>query len=178
MTLIGLLFAGEAAAAEPSLLLYINPQEYNHDVNIGLKPYYSRWVSRGPAAEAAARKTLGPHFQTVDVCEGNKTADVIVSISPRIEYNPAPQRYYARVKVRFYMGDGRVLGTLKATGHHEGWINSPFADDDVRLAFEDAMQNIAGQYAADSTIQANLHQAMQSDFTRTPCEMVGAIPGK
>lgn len=179
MALVGMLLAGTVSAVEPpSLLLYINPQEYGHEVNIGMKPYFSKWVARGPAVEAAARNALAPHFRNVEVCEGNKAADVIAAISPQLNYNPVSERYYAKVKVRFYTGDGKALDSLHATGYHVAPINSVFIDNDVRLAFEDAMQNIAGQYVADGTMQVNLHQAMQSDFTRMPCEMVGMIPGK
>jgi len=179
MTLIGLLLAGTATATEPpSLLLYMNPHEYGHEVNIGMKPYFSKWVARGAAVETAARKVLSSHFRDVDVCEGNKAADVIATISPHLNYNPAPGRYYARVKVRFYLGNGQLLGTLNATGHHDAPINSAFTDADVRLAFEQAMQDIAAQYVADATIQDNLQKNMQSEFTRMPCEMVGMIPDK
>ena len=178
-TLIGLLLATSATAAEPpSLLLYMNPHEYGNEVSIGMKPYFSKWVARGAAVEMAASKVLAAHFRQVGLCEGNKAADVIAAISPQLNYNPAPGRYYARVKVRFYMGNGQWLGSLKATGQHAAPINSAFTDDDVRQAFEQAMQDIAGQYVADATIQENLHKAMQSDFTRMPCEMVGMIPDK
>lgn len=174
-----LLFAGTAVAAEQqSLLLYINPHEYSQESYLGMKPYFSKWVANGPAAMAAAIKTLGPLFKNIDVCEGNKAADLIATISPQLSYNPVPDRYYAKLKVRFYTGDGKLLGSLKATGYRMAPINSMSSDADAQLAFENAMQDIAAQYAADTGLQAALQQAMQSDFTRMPCEMVGMIPGK
>ncbi len=179
MLMIWLLFMKSATAADqPSLLLYISPQEYKHEVSIGMKPYYSRWVARGPALEQAARKTLSAHFRNVDVCEGNKAGDVIATLSPQLSYNPAPGRYYAKVKVAFHTGDGRLLGTLKATGQRDASIVSSFIEEDVRLAYEDAMQHIAELYSADTAMQENLRQALQADFTHMPCEMVGMIPGK
>jgi hypothetical protein len=176
---IGLLLAGTSVAAgPPSLLLYINPHEYTQETYIGMKPYFSKWVSKGPAAMAAARKGLTPLFKSVDVCEGNKAADVIATISPSLNYNPAPDRYYAKLKVRFYSGDGKLLGSLTANGYRTAPINSAFSDGDAQLAFEDAMHGIATQYTADAALQQNLQLAMQSDFTPMPCEMVGMIPGK
>lgn len=179
ISMLALLLAGTAAAAEQqNLLLYINPHEYSQEAYLGMKPYFSKWVATGPSAMAAAQKTLAPLFKSVGICEGNKAADVIATISPQLYYNPVPDRYYAKVKVRFYTGDGKLLGSLNATGHRTAPINSAFSDADAQLAFENALQDIATQYPADATLQTGLHQAMQSDFTRMPCEMVGMIPGK
>lgn len=179
ITLLGLIPAATAIAAEQqSLLLYINPHEYSRETNIGMKPYFSKWVVNGPAAVAAAEKALAPLFSSVGVCEGNKSADVIATISPQLNYNPVPGRYYAKVKVRFHGGDGRLLGSLQTTGRYDAPINSAFSDKDIQLAFEKAMQDVATRYGADIELQDNLRRAMQSDFTRMPCEMVGMIPGK
>jgi hypothetical protein len=179
ISMIALLLAGTSVAAEQqSLLLYINPHEYSRESYLGMKPYFSKWVTTGPAAMAAARKTLGPLFKSIDVCEGNKAADVIATISPQLYYNPVPDRYYAKVKVRFYTGDGKLLNSFSASGYRTAPINSAFSDTDAQKAFEDAMHDIATQYGADNALQQSLQQAMQSDFTHMPCEMVGMIPGK
>lgn len=175
----GLVLAGSAIAAEPpSLLIYINPQEYSHEVNLGLKPIINKWVARGPAAEAAALKKLAPHFKSVEVCEDNKTADVIATIKPYLSYSAVPGRYNTKVSVRFYKADGKFLGRIKTSGKHEASLNSVFADNDVRLAFEDAMQNMVDLYMADQKLQDAMQQVPQEGMTPMPCEMVGAIPSK
>ncbi len=173
-----LMFEAASAADQPSLLLYINAKEYSHETNIGMKPYFSRWVARGPAVEAAALKTLTPHFKTVGVCENTQAADVIAWISPKLNYNPAPGRYYAGVKVHFYLGDGRLLGSVQATGEHDAPINSVFVDNDVRLAYEDAMQKIVTKFTADATLQQAMQTGLQTDFTRMPCAMVGVLSNR
>jgi hypothetical protein len=178
-TFLGWVLAGSAVAAEPpSLLIYINPQEYSHEVKLGLQPIINKWVARGPATEAAALKVLAPHFKSVDVCEGNKAANVIASIKPYLSYSAAPERYNTKVSVRFYRTDGKLLGRIKTSGKHDASLNSVFVDNDVRLAFEDAMQNMVKLYTTDQKLQDAIHQAQQEDLTPMPCEMVGAIPAK
>ena len=135
-------------------------------------------AAAGPALEAAERKTLAPHFSGVDMCEGNRAADVIATMRSSISYNPVPGRYNASVKVRFYSGDGKLLGKLHAHGQRDAAINSSFIDDDVRLAFEAAMQNIADKFTQDTALNQAIQASMQADPTHMPCSMVGLVPGK
>jgi len=180
--LLGLaLLAGSVSGAmagdgsEPSLLIYISPHEYNHEVRIGAHPYYTAWVLRGPLVEKAARTALQPLFREVDSCDGSNSADVIVWLKPQLSYNPALGRYYVQIKAQFHLGNANHLATLKATGQYDGFLGSVYVDSQVQQAYADAMQDIVRQYAAD----ANLHEAIRSGLakgiTRSPCGMVPLI---
>jgi len=181
LLLLTLWLTGGAASAlaqdrtEPSVLIYINPNEYSHEVHVGYRPYFSAWISRGPMLEKAATDALKPHFSEAGLCEGNNTADVIVWLKPSLTYNPIG-RYYARVRAKFYLGDGKHLGDLKATGKHDGAMGSSFVEEEVRQAYDNAMQDIARQYAADGKLHEAIRSSLAKDITKMPCAMVSMIP--
>lgn len=172
-----LLVAMNAGADDlPTLLVYQNPQEYSHEVRVGMMPYFSRWVLKGPAVDAAALAAFAPHFSEVGRCDGASGADVLVWLRPRIHYNPVASRYYAQVTAQFHLGNGKYLTTLKTTGEQPGPVQTVYADELVRKAFDTAMQDIARQYAADAAIQQAIADARAQDITRAPCAIIGAIP--
>lgn len=172
----GLLVAGSAIADPASLLIYINPHEYSHDVKLSMQPMLNKWVTRGPLLEAAAQKELAPHFSSVDMCEDNKTADVVASLKPYLSYSALPGTYNAKVSVRFYSADGKFLGRIKASGKQDGPLNTEFADKFTGQAFEDAMKHVAEMFSADQKLQDAIQNASKQDSKAMPCEMVGAIP--
>lgn len=143
-----------------------------------MKPYFSHWVARGPAVEAAARKSLATHFSSIAMCQGNMAADVLAVIVPKIHYNPVPGRYKTKVTVVFLSGDGKPLGNLVASGQFDAPINSVYIEDDISRAFEDAMSGIAVQFASNSHLQQGVQQLMQGDMTRMPCEMATVLPAQ
>lgn len=181
LLLLTLLLSGGAASAlaqdgtEPSVLLYINPHEYSHEVHVGYRPYFSAWIRRGPMLEKAATEALKPNFSKLDLCEGSNTADVIVWLKPSLTYNPIG-RYYARVRANFYLGDGKHLGDLKATGKYDGTMGSSFVEEEVQQAYGNAMQDIARQYAADGKLREAIRSGLAKDITKMPCAMVSMIP--
>lgn len=169
-----LCLAGTAMAEERAkLLIYISPHEYEHPVQLGIMPYFNTWIERGPLVQEASREALAPHFASVGVCDGSNAGDVIAWVKPQLTYNPSSRFYYAKVKVQFHLGDGRHLGTLKAEGQRNGFIDSAFINSDVRKAYDAAMQDIARQYAADAALQQAVHDGLAKDFTRAPCSIVG-----
>jgi hypothetical protein len=168
-----------AARAEdkPSLLLYISPS-YTQEVRLGVQPYYGVWVDRIDAAKSAAHKHLAPFFSTIEACEGINVGDMIAKIKPQLTFNPMLGFVQAQVKIEFNLGDGRDLGTLSAVGQQFGFIDSPFVQDDVRKAFDKAMQSIAEKYAADTRLQENIRAGLASDFKRPPCGVIGLMPSR
>ena len=175
--LLGLLAADLSMAEDqPEALIYISPQEYSHEVRLGVPPYFSRWMLKGPAVEAAARETLAPHFSSVALCDGVSGADVLVWVKPNITYNPGIKRYYAQIKAQFHLGSGKQFGAYKATGEVEGAIGSAYADQAVKQAFSLAMQDIVRQYLADTAAQQTLTAALAQHQTKVPCALIGAIP--
>jgi hypothetical protein len=173
--LAALAFTGLARAGEgkPDLLLYINPDEYTHEVRLGIVPIYIIWARNGPALEAAARAALEPHFGSVGMCEGSDGADVVVWLRPQLTYSPNFEKFYAKVTARFFRADGKPIGKLQATGEALGLRGlRTTVDAQVQQAYHHAMQQIAAQYASDTQLQ----QAIDPDLTRAPCAMVALNP--
>lgn len=178
LALIILCLAGAARAEDkPSLLLYFG-QQTTQDVQVGYPPYYSVWVDRIDAAKSAAHKHLAAYFNTIDECKGVDVGDVIVKVKPQLSYNPGLGIFFAQVRMEFSLGDGRHIGTLKATGQEFSYIDSKYVQEVVRKAYDVAMQNIAQQYASDTQLQESIRAGMATDFKRTPCGMVGLVPSQ
>ncbi|OIQ82011.1 hypothetical protein GALL_362170 [mine drainage metagenome] len=174
--LLVLLAAGPAVAEDkPDLLIYINPNDFSREVQLGVMPFSIKWIRKGPAIEAAAREALAPYFSSVALCDGTSGADVLVGIKADLTYNPGIQFYYAKIQARFHLGNGKVFGAYKATGEVNGFIGSAFAERQVQEAFSLAMRGIVQQYAADAAAQQTL-AAMPRDQTKVPCALIGAIP--
>jgi hypothetical protein len=179
LVLLLLMPAGVALSDEsrsPSLLVYINPGEYIYETHIGVPPYYSVWIMKGPILEMAAMKAIKPYFDHVGLCHGSDVSDVIVWLTPQLTYNPLVGRYYAQVRAQFHLGNAKHLATLKTTKHYDGFIGSSYSTNQVQLAFEDAMQDIMQQYAADARLQEAVHSAVLSGVVGAPCALVGMIP--
>ncbi|MCX7627795.1 MAG: hypothetical protein N2Z69_05200 [Methylophilaceae bacterium] len=169
---LGFVGGVQADAFKPDLLMYIHPDEYAHEVRLGIVPIYIIWARNGPALEAAARAALQPHFNSVGMCEGGNGADVVVWLRPQLTYNPNLETFYAKVSARFFRADGKPIGRLKATGTAHGFRGSRTIDAQVQQAYDDAMRQIAAQFAVD----AALRQAIEPGIARTPCAMVALIP--
>jgi len=163
------------AEGEPSLIVYMSPEKYNHPVLVGVAPLYTRWVYQAEIAEEAATKALATKFADVSTCDAGKRSDIIAWVKPRMVYNPAVGTYYAKLKVELHLGDGRPLATYKAEGQHDGSINSIFVVDEVSLAFDDAMRQIMLKLQADSNLQTKIQSAMAAGFTRSPCSMAAVL---
>jgi hypothetical protein len=182
--LVGLLLLMPAGATtaradgdrSPSLLIYISPAEYSYETRIGVLPYYSFWVLKGPILERAAMNAIKPHFDRVELCQGSNTAEAIIWLTPQLTYNPTIGRYYAQVRAQFYLGNAKRLTTLNATGHYDGFIGSSYAANQIQQAFEAAMQEIMRQYAADAGLQEAIRSVASSGLPGAPCALVGMIP--
>jgi len=169
--------AGQGMAADkPDALIYINPNEFSHEIRLGVPPYFSQWILKGPVVEAAAREALAPHFASVALCDGVSGADVLVWVKPNVTYNPSIRRYYARLNVQFHLGSGKQFGVYKATGEQDGAIGSIYAEQQVQQAFNAAMADVVRQYLADVSAQQVLTNAMLQNQTKVPCALIGAIP--
>lgn len=174
---LGIPAAGLALADDrPDALIYISPHEFSYEVRLGAPPYFSRWILKGPAVEAAAREALAPHFSAVALCDGVSGADALVWVKPNVTYNPGIKRYYAQIKAQFHLGSGRQYAVYKATGEVDGAIGSVYADQSVQQAFNLAMRDIMQQYLADAAAQQTLAAARAQHQTKVPCALIGAIP--
>lgn len=165
-------WSAHAQEAKPSLVMYISPNEYSHEVRLGLLPYYIVWARKGPALERAARTALQSDFGDVTMCEGSNGGDVIVWLQPQLNYSPPVSTYHAKVTAHFFRADGKPIGTLKATGTQQGAIGSRLVDTYVQQAFDHAMRDIAAQFTRNSALQ----QAIDTALPKTPCAMVALVP--
>ena len=173
--MLSLAGSGVVWAEQPSMLIYMSPERYNHPTVVGVAPMYTRWVYQAEAAENAAFKAMSAKFKDVGVCDGGKSADVVAWVKPRLVYNPAVGTYFAILKLELHLGDGRTLATYKATGQHNGSITSIYMDDEVNRAYDDAMRQIMAQMQADTALQNNIQSAITTNFTRSPCGMVSVL---
>lgn len=164
-----------AASEQPSVLIYISPDKYNHPLRIGLLPYYSHWVKQGEVAEKVASKALEKHFSKVGMCEAGLSSDIVVWVKPRLIYNPGVGRYYAMLKVQFHLGDGSPLATYKAVGEQDGNIGSAYVDETIDKAFGVAMENIESLFVNDATLQQAISTAKDKGFPHSPCGMVAVF---
>jgi len=171
---IGLLFGMPARAEEtkPSLVIYIAPQEYSHDVRLGIIPVYIIWARNGPPLEKAARASLQPYFSDIGLCQGSNSADAVVWLKPELRFSGLYASYSADVTAQFYTGDGKPIGTLKATGVQQSTIGTLMIKEHVQMAYDKAMREIAAKFAADTRLQ----QAIPVSGPRSPCAMAPLVP--
>ena len=169
---LGCTGAVQAQDAKPDLLLYIHPDEYRHEVRLGVLPYYIVWAHKGQPLERAARQAFEGRFGKIGMCEGTNGADMVVWLQPVLTYSPPMEIYHAKVVARFFRADGRQIGQLEATGTYPSEIGSNLVETHVQNAFDAAMQSIVDQYAA-STAIAN---AMDTSLPKSPCALVALVP--
>lgn len=163
---------------KPSLSIYIRPGDYNYEQRLGVIPYYAVWARSGPALEQSARRALTPLFGDVAFCEGNITSDVIVWLEPHLKYIAPTAAFSARVKARFYRGDGKKLGKITATGTQESPVGSRFSDEHIQQAYDKALLDIAAKLQADPAMLHSVSMPMGEDLTKSPCAVVGIFPEK
>lgn len=169
-----LLLGGSALAdeAKPELVIYIAPNEYSHDVRLGIIPVYIIWARNGPPLERAARTALQPYFSRIDLCQGSNAGDAVVWLKPELRFSALYATYSADVTAQFYRADGKPIGTLRATGLQQSTIGTLMIQEHVQMAYDKAMQEIARKYAADTALQ----QAIDPAAGKSPCAMVPLIP--
>jgi hypothetical protein len=178
LALMFVCIAGTAQAEDkPGLLLYFS-QQTTQFVQVGVPPVESVWVDRIDGAKNAAHQVLAPFFSSINDCDGMNQSDLIAKVKPKLSYGPSGGVFNAEIRVEFKLGDGRHVGTLKAFGHHAGYIDSVYAEDSAHMAIDAAMQSIAEQYAADSQLQERIRAGLATDLKRVPCGMVGLEPSR
>lgn len=171
-----LLTASMAAGAAPaaSALVYIDQREYDHPIKLW-HFYYDYWYKQGPAVEPIALADLKPLFSDIGMCEGQKTADVVVLVKPRMIYNPHFTTFYATLHTQVYSGSGRLLGQYKGEGEHRGFLDVAPAQQ-VRKAYNLAMQDAVKQMQADSQLQEVLAKGKPDNQADISCGTIPLLP--
>jgi hypothetical protein len=164
--------AVHAEEAKPDLLMIIEANEYEHEVRLGFIPHYIVWARKGPALEKAARQAFGPSFSDIRMCKSNENADAVAWLQSNLSYNPMMMTYYAKVTARLYRSDGRLLETFVATGTARDFYGSRLIETHVQEAYNQAMKDIAAQFAANNAAQ----QGIDRTLPMSPCSLVTLVP--
>ena len=156
------------AAASPSGLLYISPNDYSHSVRL-LHPYFDYWFEQGPLVEPIAFEALKEKLPDISMCKANETADTIIRIKPSLFYNPQMRVYHGRLIATVFSGGGNVLGTYVGEAQQQGFLSVNHATQlHIKKVYALAMQNLLIKLeikpVADSIKAEN----------KLPCGLVGA----
>lgn len=171
---LGITSSGASSAPAGRALMYISPQDYTHDIKLW-HFYYSYWFNQGSAIEPVALAALKPVFADIALCEGNKAADIVVWIKPRMFYNPHMTVYYGTVAANVYSGSGKFIASYKADVQHVGFLDvQPAAQ--ITVTYEAAMQQIISKMQADNAVLGLAARGLAADETAMPCSMVAILP--
>lgn len=159
-------------AIKPNMLIYIHPQEYSHQIKLW-HYFHDYWFSQGPVVEPLAKEMLGKAYGEVSICEGNQSGKVLVWLQPRMYYNPQVQVYYGKITVNAYTGIGKLIGSYVGESKKYGFLDV-YADRQVSVAYQLALQNAIDKMKADRSLQAAIDNPAAGPDT--PCSMVTLLP--
>jgi hypothetical protein len=162
-----------AKPASSQMLVYINPNEYSHEILIR-HPYYEYWFSQGPQVEALAKQKLGAEFGDVSMCEGYSSAKTVVWIKPSMFYNPIVKTYFGKIVAEVFAGNGKSLGTYTAKAERYGQIDINTAGQ-INATYTSAMNSIVKQMAASPSIRGALDNSAVGNDSSVPCANVALL---
>jgi len=166
--------AGQASSSQ--VMVYIDPQDYRHDARIN-NIYHEYWVNRAEAVEPIVLNALKPLFTEAGMCRGGEAADVVLALKPSIFYNPHMTTLYGSIVAYAYSGSGKPIATYHAESQAHGLLDiQPAAK--VQFVYQDAMQKIADQMHADTTLMALATNGLAASETKMPCEMISVLRAK
>jgi hypothetical protein len=155
------------------VLVYIDPQEYTHQIKLW-HFYYSYWFSQGEAVEPIAVDALKTIFPDTSMCESTLAADMVIWIKPGMFYNPHMFTYYGRITARIYSGSGKPIATFREDVERQGFLDvMPAAQ--VGSTYKNAMQGIIRQMQEDNAMKAFVSQGVPESETKMPCSMVSIL---
>ncbi|HEY8119339.1 MAG TPA: hypothetical protein VIE91_08885 [Methylophilaceae bacterium] len=171
----GMLAASLTSVAQdqPKMLVYINPNEFSHEILIHT-PYYEHWFSQGPQIEALAKEKLGAEFGDVAMCEGYSSANTVVWIRPSMFYNPIIRTYYGKIVAEVYTSNGASLGKFTVEAKHNGQIDVNTAGQ-INETYSSAMTDLVSQMAASSSIHSALDGPATNNESKLPCSNVALL---
>lgn len=177
LLLAGLSVSG-VARSEPlgHALVYIDPQDYQHEIRLW-HFYYSYWFNQGQAVEPIALEALRPLFAGVGTCQDGQAADVVITIKPKMFYNPHMTTFYGSIVASTYSGSGKALATYRAEVESSGFLDVMPAVK-VQAVYREAMQKIVGQMRADTALMALAGKGLAEGETKMPCQMVSILRAK
>jgi len=157
--------------APTSIAIYIQTQEYNHQIL--LKNYYQDyWYSQGPMLEIAAHDILTADFQGVVMCGSQPiNGQIVLWLRPSMFYNPQMQIFYGKVIAVAYTANGKLLANYagQATKHAFFDVKTDLTLSDVYHA---AMKDVSTKIKADAKFQA----ALKGQSFASPCATMNLLP--
>lgn len=171
---LGLLFsvlmlpvATQASPTDSDTLIYISPSHYAHSVRL-LHPFYNYWFEQGPLVEPIALKALQGNNADIRLCQSGQKAATIVSIEPRIFYNPQMRVYHSELIATVYSGGGTKIGTYVGQAQQQGNTSVDNGlQGHIKQAYSRAMDDLMGK------ITLAQHGATGTEV-KLPCNVVGA----
>lgn len=162
-------FADEQA----SMLLYIQPIEYTHGINLW-QPYRNYWINQGEFVEPIAIEKLRQSYTNISMCEGSQSGKALIWLQPNLFYNPQVQVFYGELTAKVYTGLGKLVGTYVGESKVHGFLNIQ-ADHWISKTYHVAMENLITKMHADTKLE-HLSTQTSTEATETPCSMVTLLP--
>jgi hypothetical protein len=157
----------QAAVTKDDTLVYISPTHYQHSVRL-LHPFYNYWFEQGPLVEPIALKALQASHANLSLCHSGQKAETIVSIEPRIFYNPQMRVYHSELIATVYSGGGTKVGTYVGHAQQQGNMSVDHGlQGHIQQAYRSAMDDLMGK------IKLAQHGATGTEV-KLPCNVVGA----
>lgn len=160
-----------ADESKPRTLLYINPLEYTHSVQL-LTPYHDGyWFEQGPLVEPVAFAALQTQVPDLAMCNSSETAETIIKIKPRMFYNPWPGTFFATLVATVYGAGGEELGVFKGEGKYSApgpSILKINARTSLSRAYALAMQDLMTNFKIKPVAERNKVE------TVLPCGIIGS----
>ena len=160
------------AAPTASALVYMNPDEYTNQAQIG-GDENGVWITTGTLVAPIAQELLAPLFASVGVCQGTMTADALVWIKPTMDYNSMMTNYYGNITAEVYSGSGQFIATYKGEATHSGAIDVE-PERQIALTYRQAMQQAVEKMQAGKDLPSQIAQSAAGN-NKLPCSMVGTL---
>jgi hypothetical protein len=166
--------ADEAAGKPADMLIYINPQEYQHPIKLW-HVYKDYWFEQGPVVETVAKEVMGSEFGKVGMCESNLVGNTLVKLQPKMFYNPHMKIFYGTIIASAYTGSGKPIGTYIGESQKTGYLDVVPAYQ-VEQSYKLAMQQVVTKMKADPAFGDAIKNGVPANETATPCSMVSVLP--
>jgi hypothetical protein len=171
MTLACFISLSVKAENTSSVLLYIQPLEYNNEVRLQYF-WQEYWFAQGPMVEPVAKEKLSKLYSNVSMCEGNDTGKILIWLQPRMFYNGQAKLFYGKITANVYTGLGKLINIYVAETKQFGSLDIA-PDFSIKIAYAKAMDKIVDKMQADQQLHDIVNKVTSGD---TPCSMVTLLP--
>jgi len=159
--------------------IHIANVHYEHPVRM-LHPFYDYWHMRGPAAEKAALNAMKKRFANVAWCNQSNPAEVVVSLEPRMFYNPQLRVFHAEFSALVYNQaphNGELPPAIFKVKERAQALGELSLKPEVAIekAYTQAMKNIINALITNPAFLASLNVPHPKQTERV-CPALDALP--